>query len=332
MKLTDELISLKKILYEQNSLSCDYSFLCYLVWQEKYKRKIINKKNCVLIQLGDNNSYKFPLIKRSSNFAEKDDGKKTDTEKDDSIAKLGSVAKSDFAETTDSLAKSTLIEVINELIKLENLTLECLTAEQKKFLEKNFSNIFEFTSDRDEADYIYDINELSTLSGRKFTKKRNHLNNFLKEYADWNVAALTKANLSEVLDFANSWYKNKFLDENADIKNLEFEKKAIIKFLPELASLDADSLVLYVNDKVAGFTVGYKSSLECVDIIFEKADESIKGAYNIINREFAKFLKNKYPDVKYLNRENDLGVAGLRQAKLSYNPCLILEKFSARLK
>ena len=120
-------------------------------------------------------------------------------------------------------------------------------------------------------------------------------------------------------------------DSEIGDESLAYEKKALLQIVPQIEKIGADGIVLYVDGKVAAFTVGMRISETVYDTVFEKADDGIKGAYNIINREFARFLKNKYESLKFINREQDLNLPGLRQAKLSYMPCSLVEKFVAKL-
>ena len=214
----------------------------------------------------------------------------------------------------------------------KNICFERITQEQKVFLETHFKDLFSFEDDRGNYDYLYDIDSLCTLSGRKLSKKRNHINGFLQSYGDWNVQEINSLNIQDVLEFAGQWYQKKSGgDSEIGDESLAYEKKALLQIVPQIEKIGADGIVLYVDGKVAAFTVGMRISETVYDTVFEKADDGIKGSYNIINREFARFLKNKYESLKFINREQDLNLPGLRQAKLSYMPCSLVEKFVAKL-
>ena len=220
------------------------------------------------------------------------------------------------------------VNAIYELMADKNLCFERVTQEQKVFLETHFKDLFYFEN----YDYLYDIDSLCTLSGRKLSKKRNHINGFLQSYGDWNVQEINSLNIQDVLEFAGQWYQKKSGgDSEIGDESLAYEKKALLQIVPQIEKIGADGIVLYVDGKVAAFTVGMKISETVYDTVFEKADEQIKGSYNIINREFARYLKMKYESLKFINREQDLNLPGLRQAKLSYMPCKLVEKFVAKL-
>ena len=96
-------------------------------------------------------------------------------------------------------------------------------------------------------------------------------------------------------------------------------------------NLGLEGLILYVGEQPVAVTMGSRLSEDTFDVHFEKAREDVQGAYGAINRAFARYLREKYPSLRYLNREDDLGLPGLRKAKLSYNPAFLVEKCWAYL-
>ena len=106
------------------------------------------------------------------------------------------------------------------------------------------------------------------------------------------------------------------------------EVKAICESLENLEDFNMQGAVLYVDEKPVAMTLGSEISPNVYDINFEKALREYDGVYSVINNEFAKTL-TKY---KYINREEDMGLEGLRKSKLSYNPVIILDRYNARLK
>ena len=95
--------------------------------------------------------------------------------------------------------------------------------------------------------------------------------------------------------------------------------------------LGMEGLVMYVGEQVVAMTMGSRLGDDAVDVHFEKADLDYPGAYAVINRAFARHIREKYPQVKFLNREDDMGIEGLRKAKLSYYPHHMVEKCWAHL-
>ncbi len=198
-----------------------------------------------------------------------------------------------------------------------------------QLLEKLYPGRFRFYSDRNSFDYVYHIDELADLKGRKFQKKRNHVNKFCAANPDWRVEPITPANLQQVQELASWWYRRKL--EADPERDYHLEQLALARALQDPARLGMDGLVLLVADRPVAFTLGSALSEDCFDVHFEKALEDVDGAYPAINQAFARYLRDKYPLLRYLNREEDMGIEGLRKAKLSYNPAFLIEKSWARL-
>lgn len=204
-----------------------------------------------------------------------------------------------------------------------------LTQDDCHQLEELYPGKFRFHTDRDSFDYVYAIEDLAELKGRKFQKKRNHLNRFLEEHPDFQVLPLNESTRAAAYCMLQQWYAHRQeLDPNMDF---HLEKHALDRAFAFQTQLEMEGIVILEQDRVLAFAMGSRLNSDTFDIHFEKAREDIQGTYNLINREFARYLRDKYPEVKWLNREDDLGLEGLRAAKLSYNPTRLLEKYWARL-
>lgn len=234
-------------------------------------------------------------------------------------------------------SKENAFSLLNEILsQKKELNLSKITREELDFVKNSFKNC-EYSLEEGDCDYIYNINALADLPGSKLSKKRNHINGFLKTYDKWNVEEISRENLDEIIEFADFWYEKKEKSEEGEISensifNLEIEKAALMKILNNLDEIGCDNLVLRVGEKVAGFTIGQRINPEYFDVVYEKGSEDMRGTYNILNREFARYLRLKYKDLKYINRENDLNLPGLRQAKMSYMPAFLLEKYNCKIK
>lgn len=201
--------------------------------------------------------------------------------------------------------------------------------EDRKELEAWFPGKFLFHTNRDSFDYLYTVQDLAELKGRKFQKKRNHVNRFLAEHPNYRVEPLNCQTLGPAQCMVNDWYTKRIQeDPHGDYL---LENLAMARAFRVYEGLGMESLVLLDGDEVLGVTMGSRLSDNTFDIHFEKAREDVEGAYAAINREFARYLGMKYPDLVYLDREDDLGLEGLRKAKLSYNPAVLLEKSWAYL-
>ena len=196
-------------------------------------------------------------------------------------------------------------------------------------LKLNYPNEFEFKQDEGTFDYIYEIEALANLNGKKLHAKRNHIHRFCENHPDFKSEQINENNLADVQSFLKQWFFERETLDPSD--SYTGEKKALEIALANLNSLELESLILRDHDEILALTIGSRVSDSTFDIHFEKAKSGEQGAYAVINREFAKYLNEKYPDVKYLNREEDMGIEGLRKAKQSYLPCRQIQKFSATL-
>lgn len=193
-------------------------------------------------------------------------------------------------------------------------------------LEELFPERFVFTDDRDYADYLYLRSELASLAGKKLQAKRNHVNKFLRTYPDYEYTPITPDRIGECIALEAEWCKANNCQQHEGTGN---ERRALLYALHHFEALGLTGGILHVEGRIAAFTFGTPINQDTFGIHVEKADTRIEGAYAMINREFARHIPEQYT---YLNREEDLGIEGLRRAKLSYQPVRILEKFVAHLR
>lgn len=204
-----------------------------------------------------------------------------------------------------------------------------LTQADCEFLLENYPGKFRIHTDRNNFDYIYSIDHLADLPGRKFQRKRNHLNRFHQQYPQNTVEPITKENMAQVRSLVEAWYaQRQKQDPTADF---HMEKAAIYKALENFHALDMEGLLLRIQGKPVAMTLGSFLTEQTFDVQFEKALQEFDGAYARINNAFAGYLREKYPQLLWLNREEDMGIEGLRKAKMSYNPAFLCEKFWACL-
>ena len=206
--------------------------------------------------------------------------------------------------------------------------LTSLTHEDCDALEALYPGKFHIHHDRNSFDYIYNIEDLATLKGKKFQKKRNHLNKFKQLHPDFRVEPITDANTPQVEALLENWYRTRLeADPSADFY---MEQVAISKAMRHREELGMEGLVIMDGDQMLAMTLGTPLSGNTYDVQFEKAiDET---AYVAMCSSFAAWLMDKYPHLQYLNREDDLGIEGLRKSKLAYNPVTMIEKHWACLK
>ena len=197
----------------------------------------------------------------------------------------------------------------------------------KTLLEKLYPDKFKFIPARDSYDYVYDINDLADLPGRKFHAKRNHINRFKETFPEYTKEIITKENIHLAKELAKNWYKDKLAVKPTS--DFDMEQIALDRAITHFDELSMEGLLLKSEDKVIAFTMASRMSNDTFDVNFEKAKAGFEGAYPVINNEFAKHLKAKYPEIKFLNREEDMGIDGLRKAKESYRPHHLVEKYTA---
>ena len=199
-----------------------------------------------------------------------------------------------------------------------------LLQEDCALLERLYPGRLRYHFDRDSFDYVYDINDLADLKGKKFQKKRNHLNGFRLRHPDYSLEPITKENVHQVQQMVNLWYEqHQKAQPHADF---HMERAALKKALEQQSELGLEGLALRTKEGLVAMTMGSLLSEDTFDIHFEKALDNVDGAYAAINNGFAVYLREKYPHIRYLNREDDMGIEGLRKAKLSYNPHHLVEK------
>lgn len=218
---------------------------------------------------------------------------------------------------------NTLIEDANQ--EDEPLCLLGLSEETCSELEELMPGKFQFTTDRDYADYLYLRTDLATLSGKKFQSKRNHVNKFKRTY-NYEYTAITPDRIQECIDLEAEWCKANDCDQHEGTGN---ERRALLYALHNFDELGLTGGILHVDGKIAAFTFGMPINQETFGVHVEKANTQIDGAYAMINYEFSNHLPEQYI---YVNREEDLGIEGLRKAKLSYQPTIVLAKYMATLK
>ena len=204
-----------------------------------------------------------------------------------------------------------------------------MTEADRAELESWFPEAFHIRAARDNFDYVYAIDALADLKGKKLQKKRNHFNRFQAARPDYRVEPLSCVNIARVQHMVNDWYvSRRKADPDGDYL---LESLAMAKAFRHFDELNMEGLVLLDGDQVLAVTMGSRMANNTIDIHFEKAREDADGAYPAINCEFARWLRLKYPEIQFLNREDDIGLEGLRKAKLSYYPDHMVEKYKALL-
>lgn len=197
-----------------------------------------------------------------------------------------------------------------------------ITASDLEAVQKNCGEFFDIHRERDMDNYVYTTEKLSSLSGKKLHGKRNHINKFKELYPNHFYEPLTADNLKRIRPFVEEWYQKKAETDSSIL----VEKTALKNALAHFEALNLQGGILLVEDKVVAFSIGEQLNEDTALIHFEKADTDYQGAYPMINQQF---VQHAWSHLSYVNREDDMGIEGLRKAKLSYQPDLMVEMYSA---
>ena len=216
------------------------------------------------------------------------------------------------------------IKIIEEYTGEKEPSFWIQEGENFSLLNDYFKEKYDFIQKIDASDYIYLTDNLATLSGKKYHSKRNHINSFNKKF-HWRYEEINENNIEKVKICAEKWYA-----ENIDKSDsyLLCEKNGVETILNNMELLKVKGGAIIIEDKVVAFTLGSAINSQVFDVHIEKALKDYAEAYTVINNEFAKRLT----EYKYLNREDDMGLEGLRKAKLSYKPEILLKKYYCKPK
>ncbi len=176
--------------------------------------------------------------------------------------------------------------------------------------------------DRDSSDYLYDADSLRSLAGKKYAKKRNHLRHFMETYPEHEFIFMERSLFPECLEVVREWARQKAVDvhDSADSDYL-----MIKRIFQDWEQLDLRGGAIRIGGKIVGFSIGSIGHPDTAYIHFEKADTEYDGLYVALCKYIATSV---FPEVRYINREDDLGIPGLRQSKQSYQPIAMIDKYT----
>jgi hypothetical protein len=187
-------------------------------------------------------------------------------------------------------------------------------------LKDRYEESILYKEDVNNFDYIYDTNKMITLPGKRLHGKKNHYNQFVNMY-EYQIRDISEDGVSEdCIRFAAKWTDTKE-DFNS---NLAYEKEGVVDLLLNKNMLDLEGMAIYVKDDIIGFSIGERVNKEMAIIHIEKADYHYKGSYAFLNKTFVEMY---FKDTLFINREEDMGIDGLRKAKESYHPIRLEKKY-----
>jgi len=282
--------SIDKYIYPYKFLSCEYSFTSLYIWKDACDIQYTIYKQALIIKKKDfDGNYHF-------------------------MQPLG-YDKEDLEEIIEAL----------KAYRQENDMKYLFKDLEESFIEEfnvllNDTNEFYIKEDRDNFDYLYEAKKLMALSGKKLHSKKNHYNAFTKTYNYEVVEISDERVINDVRLAAEKWYEE---TNEKDIK-LYYELLAIKDIVNNMELLNLNGVAVYVDGKVAAFSIGESLNEKLAVIHIEKGDKSINGVYSFI----AKTLIDKcFNNAEIINREQDLGIDGLRKSKMSYYPLKLEKKF-----
>ncbi len=194
-----------------------------------------------------------------------------------------------------------------------------------ELLVKEFPDKFIITEDRNNFDYVYRVDELTKLSGKKFHSKKNHINKFKKMYPDWEYCRLSPENNGECMALFDEWQT----DKGWEAESIGEEREALCEFLNNRDTLGYIGGGIRIGGRLVAFSFGEALGADTAVIHFEHVDPNCEGAFAIINQQF---LEHEWQNYTYVNREEDMGIPGMRKAKESYHPAFMIKKYVATLK
>ena len=192
----------------------------------------------------------------------------------------------------------------------------------KEELEELCPGKFEFIYDRDNSDYVYETEKLITLSGKKLHQKRNHLNYFKNNY-NFEYVKLTENDMPECKKLFERWTEEKQDDDSGDNA-----RGATYKVIDNFSALGVVGGGIKINGQLEAASFAEPVTNDTVLAHLEFGNSSIRGVFNAINQQFC---EHEWSEYKYINREEDMGLSGLRQSKLAYRPIYLIDKYAAVL-
>ena len=191
--------------------------------------------------------------------------------------------------------------------------------ETKNWLSMNFPKL-KFVPHRDYFDYVYLASNLAELPGKDYAKIRNRLNKFKRNFS-YEIEKISQENMDEIKNFLKRWCLWKDCDSDPLLEN---EKKAILYSIAHFFDLELSGLVIKINSDIEAISVFEPMNIDTAVVHYEKGSPDYDGIYKVINQETANILQK---DVRFINRESDMNIPGLRKAKMAYRPYDMVKVF-----
>lgn len=216
------------------------------------------------------------------------------------------------------LSAKELRELVDIYREGHPLTQLVLIPEDWQIKTPDITQYFQLREDRDWADYVYLIENLVKLRGKKLAKKKNLISQFIRTYPGYQVIPITSDKKDVIIRFSEKWRR----ERNMEGIYLNAEFQAIKNTMEMWDEIPVEGIIICYKNRISAFSIFSEQTVDMVTEHFEKFDPEMKGSAQVINWETAKYLQNRYI---WLNREQDMGLKGLRQAKSSYMPAYLVK-------
>jgi len=215
-------------------------------------------------------------------------------------------------------------DIFQQVLKLakreeSDYPLGVIDTQTKDWLSKEYPKL-EFAPHRDYFDYVYLASDLVELPGTAYRKIRNRLNKFKRNYV-YTTEKIAEVNMDEVRTFLKRWCLWKDCESDPLLEN---EKKAIMFSMANFFELELSGIAIRIDGKIEAISVYEQMNPDTVVVHYEKGAPDYDGVYKAINAETAKLIQKEF---KFVNREPDMGLPGLRKAKMSYRPHHMVEVY-----
>ncbi len=265
---------------------CDYTFANLFLWKEQYREMVCEHRGMLCARCQEPGTGEYVYMYPAGN---------------------------------GDLKASVEFMLQDAALRGDKLYLRGFTPKEGRLLEELFPGRFLIESRREEWDYIYSVESLTDLAGKKYHGKRNHISRFL-DTGDWSYAPLTRENMAACRRMSDTWY-----EEHVNVGNtaVQRDRDIVENAFEYFEELGLTGGVLYQFGQVVAFTIGEPLNSDTYVVHVEKAFADVQGAYPMINQQY---VKREMQGYQYVNREEDDDIEGLRRAKESYYPVMMVEK------
>lgn len=280
---------------KSNTRLTDMTFNCRIAWDEVFKSEMTIFEDCCLL-ISDGGCFTDPHL----------------------LMPMGEL---------DAARLDRIFTAVREVFDKRGWKLKVMCIDEDRL--PLFDQLLHFSAEpyynEDSSDYLYDGDAMRTLIGNSLHKKRNHVNKFMRLYPDYQYSSLTHADRDECLALVMDWCKSKDIDPD---NCAESDYHMIRRLFEDFDMLEIHGGLIRTGGIIRAFSIGSLGNANTAYIHFEKADQEIHGIYSVINQMV---LQNEFPTVEAVDREEDLGLPGLRKAKQSYEPISLLKKYKTWL-